>query len=338
MLEKLFESLYLKVFVSIVVGRSSSVVYIELLDKKGVLERLEKSFETISLDSNMHSFIESYIKETPYYYIAILDTSVSQGAIPTCSSQEMSLYKEMSSLKHLCYGGKWAYYTSKFDLQTMQKNYAKVGIDFVFSPFVALAHFFKDKIDTHLAIFILIEDNYMSLSIFENSKLLYAQHLNMEPHKDSEEMTIENSMVDEVDLHLDIGIDLEDVDVDDDIGGLDDFGDIEDLDSIDEIDEFSETQDMEEELQQNEEEPDNKEISNFNEDYQRFLLVQSSINKFYKDKKFNSKFVESAYVADSVGVSSDFKRYLEEEMFLNVYIRHINLVVEVCELAKAELQ
>ena len=54
-------------------------------------------------------------------------------------------------------------------------------------------------------------------------------------------------------------------------------------------------------------------------------------------EKYKSEFVENIYIADSIGISSDLKKYLEEELFLNVYVRHVNLPAEVCEIAKMEL-
>ena len=69
----------------------------------------------------------------------------------------------------------------------------------------------------------------------------------------------------------------------------------------------------------------------------RFLLIQSAVNKFYKDDRFKSEFVEAVYIADGVGISKDLKKYLEEEMFLSVYVRHINLAHELCNTAKLEL-
>ena len=66
------------------------------------------------------------------------------------------------------------------------------------------------------------------------------------------------------------------------------------------------------------------------------MLIQSSINRFYKGFLYDSKFIESAYIADSIGMRGDLKRYLEEEMFLSVFVRHLDLYAEVCEAAKAE--
>ncbi len=333
MLGKLFEKLYLKVFVNIVIYRSHTVVYIELCNTKTTVQSIEESFQTVKLNNKVYEFISEYIKESPYYYISILDASSTQGAIHTCDTTQMERYFDKETSKYKCYNDRWAFYTSKSELTRLQQEYKEIGLDFVFSPFVLLTNFFKDKINTHLAMFILIEENYITLSVFDNSELLFAKHLDMQNSHESDELLMDDGSDEELDLDIDASIDLEDVDVMDD---LDDFGDIEDLDSIGEIDEFAEDEEIQENLQDVEE--DDTESGEFNEDYQRFSLIQSAVNRFYKDDTYNSKFIEDTYIADGVGISGDLKRYLEEEMFLSVYVRNLDLCVEVCELAKAEMQ
>ena len=335
MLSKLFESLYLKVFVNIIVLRANSVVYIEIVDKKGVVvDAAHESFNTVGMDENMYQFISSYINESPFYYVSILDKSISQGASTSCSTKEMSEHFDVGSSKYLCYANRWSCYTPKLDIHSLEKEYSRVGIDFVFSPFIVLAKFFKDKIDTSMAMFILIEDSFVTLSVFDNSQLLYAKHLDMEHYKDSDELLMQGDDSDDIELGIDDDIDLEDMATEE----LDNLGDIEDLDALDDLDEFSDVKDMEEELQEELNDLPVKEIDSFNEDYQRFLLIQGAINDFYKNDKYQSQFIESTYIADGVGVSGDLKRYLEEEMFLNVYIRNMDLDAEICELAKVELR
>ena len=142
--------------------------------------------------------------------------------------------------------------------------------------------------------------------------------------------TIEND--EDIDFNDQAGIDLEDVSVLDNMEELEDldaFGDIEDLDSLEEIDEFSENKDVEEEFHDAVEEVSQESESSFNEDYQRFSLIHSVLGNYYSDEEAESKFIENVYIADGVGVSSDLKRYLEEEMFLNVYIRQANIGAEL---------
>ena len=155
----------------------------------------------------------------------------------------------------------------------------------------------------------------------------------------SDSLVIEEAEVEDVILDEEDSIDLDDIDSIDDIDALDSFGDIEDLDSIDELDEFDDTKDIEEELAESEdsEEFPIEESGELNEDYQRFSLIQSAVNHFYKSEKFESEFIENIYVGDGIGVSRDLKKYLEEEMFLNVYIRHVDLCAELCDITKMEL-
>jgi len=355
MLSKFFNILYLRVFVNIVVGHSKTMVYIEVLNHKNkVVDYDHDSFNTIQLNSEMFQYIENAIKESPFYYISVLDNSVSQGAIPTCDKHKLEDFHDLSDSEYRCYKNKWIYYTDKGDIYNIEKKFQSLGLDFIFSPYVVLANFFKDKIDTHLAMFILLEESLITLSVFNKSELLYAEHFDISSEFDNDVLSIDESNDDSEDIDLDLddeeSIDLDSIDAlddmdelddMDDMDELDDFGDIADLDSIEDIDEFSEGKDLDEELfeeaEEEEEKTPNENNNAFSKDYQRFSLIQSSISHFYKDERFNSEFIENVYIADSVGVSPDFKKYLEEEMFLNVYVRHIDLTLEVCEIAKMEL-
>lgn len=338
MFGKFHELLYLKVLVNIIVGNTKTLIYIEMLNKSGVVASYEETFDTKYFSLEMHEYILEFTKESPYFYISVLDNSLSQGAIPTCSKNKLGYFYDLSASEYKSYKDKWTYYTAKTDVYALEKVYEKVGVDFIFSPFVVLANFFKDKIDTHLAMFVLLQEDAISLSIFNNSQLLYAEHLDMNMEISSDALLMEDDEMEDMDIEED-SIDLDSIDSIDDIDELDDFGDIADLDSIDDIDEFDETKDVEEELaaSEDEEEFPIQDSDELNEDYQRFSLIQNSVNNFYQNEKFESEFVENIYVGDGVGVSSDLKKYLEEEMFLNVYVRHVDLAHELSEITKMEL-
>lgn len=338
MLEKLFKLLYPTVYINIVLKRSKTVVYIEVVSKEKVINSVEELFDTTSLNDKMMNFINLYTTQSPYSYVSFLDSSSLQGAIPTCSKNQLSYYADVSYSEYKCVQKQWTCYTSKDDLYESEKRYSELGVDFIFSPFILLSNFFKDKIDNPIALYILVEENYLSVAVFKHSELIYAEHLDLESSTDDEELLIADES-EELNLE-DEGIDLEDVDAIDDLDLFEDLGEIEDLDSLDDIDEFSETKDVEEEFHQElEEEQETKaQEGGFNEDYQRFTLIQTSVSHFYKDERFENEFVENVYIADGIGISSDLKRYLEEEMFLSVYIRHVELPALVCDIAKLELK
>jgi len=332
-LSKLFEGLYHKVFINIVIHRSKTVVYIEECAKDKVIQSVEESFKTTLLDVRMENFIKSYVNESPFHYISILDTSHSQGAAPTCKSKSFSQFFDINASKSLCYAERWVFYTSNSDLHMVKKEYARIGIDFVFSPFIVLARFFKDKIDTHMSMYVLIQESSLSLVVFDHSELLFADHLDMNHFKNLDDLSMDESP----DIELDMSVNLDDVDVEDDVSELDDFGNIENLDDFEDMEEFSEMKDEPEVFSNDKEIPANF-SEGLNEDYQRFSLIKNSLSHFYKDEKYKSQFVESVYIADAIGVSGDLKKYLEEEMFLSVFIRKIDLCAEICDLAKAEIK
>jgi len=338
MLAKIFEALYHKVFVNIVVKRASTLVYIEMYSKKDVVDSANATFETTKLNDQMLEFITTYTKESPYFYISILDMSDLQGALPTCSKNRFAYFYDLSNCEYKCYEDQWTYYTAKSQLYEIEKVYSQIGVDFVFSPFVVMANFFKDKITGSLALYALVEERFISIGVFEDGNLLYGEHLDIEANSEVEDLLLSDDLEDD-DLKLDVnsGIDLDNIDVDDNSVVLDDFSDIEDLDSLEDIEEFDDTKDVEEELLEGEDVLEKADEGNFNEDYQRFSLIQTAIAHYYKDERYESRFLENMYIADAVGVSSDLKKYLEEEMFLNVYIRKIAIDAEVCELAKKEL-
>ena len=337
MFAKMFEALYFKVLINIVVKRASTVVYIELYSKKKTIDTVHKEFETTKFNEDMLEFITNYTKESPYYYISLLDISSLQGALPTCSKNRLGYYYDLSDCEYRCYEGRWTYYTSKTELYDIEKKYKAIGVDFIFSPFVLLAKFFQDKINGTLAIYALIQENSISLCVFEEGSLIYADHLEIQASFSSDDILLSNDMDEDLELDLDSGIDLESIDVESEESELEDFGNIEDLDSIEDLDEFDDSKDIEEELLESNVSLEEAGDESFNEDYQRFTLIQNSIANFYKDERYESQFLENIYIADGVDVSSDLKKYLEEEMFLNVYVRHMELDAEVCEITKEEL-
>ncbi len=339
-LSKVIENLYLKVFVGIVVSAEKYDVMIEMVKGSDVKERMMKSFPHPGGKGEMQTFIETYTDESPFYYISLLHPMPDQGALPTCSSKRAEDFFDLSTSITLCQDKKWMLYAAKPDLDQLRKEYKNPGLDFIFSPFVVMRRFFKDKIKLGLAFFILAQPESISLAVFKGGSLLFAEQIAMEAEEDD----LFNDMNDEaVSLSFELdadgleeGIDLDDINAIDDLEGLDDLNDIEDLDAVGDLEAFEEHMPepvsvIEEHSAVSEEEP-----QGFNEDFKRFQIIQNGLNNYYSDGKFDQQFIESVYVADACGVTDDLKHYLEEELFMKVYIRRIDLAAEVVDLAKVE--
>ncbi len=344
--------MYDTIIIGIVVTPSQIKLYIEALYRKKTKASYEKHFvlnDTYS-DDLLIDYIKQYVEDSPYCYIALLDNSFEQGAIPTCNKHEMDLYKELSTSIYHCMDQKWAVYTSKLDLKEQQKLLGEeIGIDFIFSPFAIIQHYFHDKIQESMALYLLIKEGALSIAVFAKGELLYGNYVDTTLHEKEDELTqetLDEEASDAVDLE---SIDLDEVDVDLD-ESFDEMDDLENIENLDDIEELSENEeDLEKQLEENLEEiASDEEKEQINDEalevqnrsteaYKIFLEVQKSLHEFYHDQKYKSDFIENIYVADNIAVGKDLKRYLQEEMFLNVYTRTIELEMEVVMLAKEEL-
>ena len=353
MINKIFSFLYDTTLVNIVRKPDTIEVYIETISQKKVKFSETKTFilNDSYHDSLLYDFIHQFATDTPFYYIATLDISNDQGAIPTCDKKEFSKFKDLSTSQYFCIDKLWTCYTSKIDLQAQIGFMDELGLDFIFSPFVVLKDFFSDKISGPIALYVLILESAIIVAVFRDSKLLYGDYIDMslDMEDNTDISSLEDDAMSSEEMGLDESVNLDqidldgDLDFDDELEDMDDFDNIEDLDSIEELG----TEDLEQKLEENYEEASSDEIEEYEQekaqeeestkDFHRFSLIQNSLANYYKDPRFESDFIENIYVADDVRVSNDFKRYIQEEMFLNVYMRSIEVEIELCNLTKMEL-
>lgn len=125
MLDRLFQKLYNRLFVTIVVSGKKSRVYIEKTSSSKelqVLESLQQVFDTQSVDTKMQEFIDSYLEETPYHYIALLDDSQTQGALPTCDTAAFEKFADLRLCESRCVKDSWSYYTHRSDLANLNAD------------------------------------------------------------------------------------------------------------------------------------------------------------------------------------------------------------------------
>ncbi len=348
--------MYDTTIINIVVYAKSIHIYIEQIgNNKKVRHSSEKIFilnDSYS-DELLHDYIKPFTEDTPYYYVVMLDASLEQGAIPTCDKHKMSLYAELSTAKYICIDNKWACYTSQLFLEEEMQLLGEIGCDLIYSPFVVLKNFYADKTKGEIALYVFVQEHSLTLAVFKENRLLYGEYIDtrfeISPEEEMqltadrlEESKDMDSQDDSIDLD-DIELDEDDLNLDDDFDNLESLEPIEDLGDIDSLeDEDNPELQLDESLDaisEKAEELSNeaKDIERTSEDFKRFTLIQQSLSRFYNDERFESDFIENLYVADAVQLTGDFKRYIQDEMFLNVYIRSIEPELEICHLAKEEL-
>lgn len=333
--------LYKKIFIAIVPDGGVYEVRAVSLQQKKVLHKESARFESSSAFEDMVKFVRKQIDDSPYHYIAVLNPDLNQGAISGCSLHDV--IDEIGGAKTICRNEKWLLYASLLELESLKKTYAPIGLDYVFSPFSIIENFFADKIGGGFGLYALAQKDAFSVVFFDEGKLEYAHHYPM--HRKLKENVEEVSTVgftlgvEEEDIQKSAEIDeissLDDLEL---IEELDSLSDIEDLDELEEIADFSEDDLTLEEkrLSSGHSDEIKFEMDQFNEDYERFEFIQKTLAHFYASEQCKNRFVETVYIADAYGSGSELKRYLEEELFLSVLIRRIDLGDEVISLSMSE--
>ncbi|MDX1294933.1 MAG: hypothetical protein R3302_01615, partial [Sulfurimonadaceae bacterium] len=342
-LNKLIERLYLKVFVGIATSYTGTDVVVEMIKGGDVKERIANRFEA-GEEAKIADFLAPYLAESPFHYVAYLNAANDQGALPVHNDKEAKTFIDTSTTLTLSQKNKWLVYSSKLALDELKKSFKDVGVDFIFSPFSVLNRFFTDKIDTGTALYVLAEEDVISAAVFAEGQLLYGRRLALPEEQDIGLEESEGGDSISLSFELDVdgieeGLELDDINAIDDLEGLDDLHEIEDLDTLDDLDTFSEEVAEVSEISLPEEEPEavaDEPMKSFDKDYKRFQLIQTALQHYYSEPKFDSRFVESVYIADGCGVSDDLKQYLEEELFVKVYVRRIDIPTEIVDLAKME--
>ena len=339
MLKRFFQ----KVFVAVLREQNGHAVTVMGIKNNKILYKEQKHFEGSEPSNHFFAYVQKYLEASPLHYVALLNPDANQGAVEGCTLHDISEDDENGGAKTICRNKKWMLYASQKELDNSQKTYSKIGLDFIFSPFSILEHFFMDKIGGDFALYALAQKDSLSLAFFERGRLEYAHHFLMSPSMAiSEEVSDVGFSFDplsheeeEKGIRLDDIESLDDLDIIDD---LDDLSDIEDLDSLEDIAEFSEDiPSYEDQRSRDTHGRDLKDqMDRFNDDYRRFELIQKALSRFYGGEHCRNRFVEMIYIADAYGSGSELKQYLEDELFLTVHIRKIDLAEEVIALSRIE--
>lgn len=342
MLERLFQ----KIFVSIVpVADGHEVLSVALKNKK-VLYKEKRHFEGAEPSNAMNRYIQEVIDPSPIYYISTINTQPHQGAHEGCLNKGKTQHSDDTKVSEVCRNKKWSLYASLDDLHALTYEYHTVGLDFIFSPFSILEHSFADKLKDTFALYAFSMPGLFTVAIFQGDKLEYAHHYSDKKSPGQEDVLEASAMnfashleeeEDESDglIHLDDIEGLEDLDIIDD---LDSLSDIDDLNELEEVHEFSEDMPTSEEKRLGREHSFaiKGNMDSSAEDYQRFGYVQKTLNQFYGMPECRNRFIETVCIADSQGGSEELKRYLEEELFLNVLVRKVDVIETISALAILE--
>jgi hypothetical protein len=174
---KLLESFYRKVYIAIVPGKNATDVFVQMRKHGKILGKSLQTFDTPALGEEALACIAEAASQSPLHYIAVLDTLPAQGAVPTCSLQELPRYADATSCQTLCLDGSWSVFASDESLYQIQETYGATGLDFIFSPFLLLRHYFASSVAAEAALYLLLGETFVAAAVFKEKRLLFGEYV-----------------------------------------------------------------------------------------------------------------------------------------------------------------
>ncbi len=270
------------------------------------------------LSKEIVNYLNTLQSEHEQTYVVLFLNTLGQGAVSGCGED---IYKKFSidksGVKRICIDNDFTIYASLIDINWVDKIFKKVGLDFIFSPFLILNAYIKQDSDNDgVKLYILNTNNGLTIIIKDNSRFLYGSFFNIakEPNLLHEDF---NNIDDDTAINLEDELLVEDFDID-----VDDVGD---------------------DIQELSDEASDIDSSEF--DYSRLTgkdlrfvkYLDSSLKEFYNSELYDSQFITKIKIYDDAGISKDVIDHIENDLLLDTSAENINLLNMVIKVAKDEV-
>jgi hypothetical protein len=185
-----------KLFVGVWLNGETYYINVQKVTPSGGWD--SKSFShSIHDEQLLFKKLKTLQSETAFTYIAFLDHSHFQGAIPTgreseyLNYSEVSRYDDFDDILFKKFGEDWTVYTLRSEMLAFQNRYKNVGFDYIFSPFfLPLSLQKRNQLIKKTSLFAVVEENAIVVAIFNGEKLLYGRYID---EVDFNEIDIEES-------------------------------------------------------------------------------------------------------------------------------------------------
>lgn len=304
-------------FIGVALLENSCKVYVKKIKNSKVIYRAKKSFDIKSKDelsSEVINYLNALQQEHEQTYVALFLNTLGQGAIAGCSTGAYEKFGvDKKNIKSICIDKEFTIYASLIDIQWVDKIFQKVGLDFVFSPFLILNNFIKKEIiEDEVKLYILNTHNGLTIMIKQGKKLLYGSFFNIAKE--------ENLLHD----------DFENVDTSSDINLEDEI--FEEFDEDDS--EFEEMQNLDDELEFDDEDLQSR-LSQ--KDARLVKYLDASLKEFYHGDLYDSAFISTVKIYDDAGMNGEVIRHIENELLLDTSAENINILDFVLEISEEEV-
>ncbi len=304
--------------VSVALLENSCKVHVKKIKNSKVIHRAKKSFDIQSKDqlsTEIINYLNALQAEHEQTYMALFLNTLGQGAISGCSTGTYEKFGvDKKNVKSICIDKEFTIYASLIDIQWVDKIFQKVGLDFIFSPFLILNHFAnKETLEDEVKLYILNTNNGLTIMIKQRKKLLYGSFFNIAKednmlYEDFESM--DSNSVENMEEEL-----FDEFDIDDD-------SDIEEMQEFDDENEFEDGV-LKSRLSQM--------------DSRLIKYLDASLKEFYNSDLYESAFISKVKIYDDAGMNTEVIKHIEDELLLDTSAENINILEVISEIAEEEV-
>jgi len=300
-------------YIIVIIYESDITVTVSDIKDEKIITSEEENFSLVdqnSFSDELTYYINQKQNEVTKSYIITLLDSLGQGMIPTCSAGHFQKYSvDMKNIYNVCVDKKFTNYVSKIDIKWIQKLFASTGIDYIFSPFILLSKMIeKDEINSEVKLFMLYINNGITLLVKKDSEYLFGSYFNIGE---------EDPLLSQLDSSFEDNTEEDEFEIEDD------FDDEFEFEIDDE--EFEQESDY------------GQELSMIEEDKRLIKYLNIALKEFYSEEIYESSFIDSVTIYSDEGVEQTLLEYIENELFLNTYVKKIDYVNQLIVLAQEEV-
>lgn len=336
-LTKTLQKKFSNVFVAILSEKNEYVLKYIVIKNEKIKESEEKRFpmdEDKKLSSDIKEFLLSLQKGYKFVYIAVLLESISQNCLSGCEKEKLKEYGvEEEKVYTVCVDKKWMSYVLKSDILWLKSIFEEVGLDFIYSPFLVLNNFIRNKKSRNKnTLHLLYSVNSITLMLFDEEKLVFNAFFKI-PFKEFDfKDEDEEELKPEEDTSID-GIELDNIESEDE--EFEGFVDITKLEDDD--DSFKEDEEILQDAKEQIASSSLEDLELYGREVIIFKYIKSAIEEYYKNDKYDSEFLEDIIFYCDSNISNDIITMIENDLFLNVEIHSIDIKEEMINMSIKEV-
>lgn len=321
-LKKIIRHLLCTVVVGVEIDNRFCYVTTKFYKRSKVVEIQTKVFKTISAELPMSAvrYINAIRLKKPFTYISSLSTSIIQGVMNTANKDDFIKYGvnivDVESKRI----DDWFVYCSKEGIAETKKQFLKIGVDFVISPFILLHYLIKCIGDDACNLYILFQKSNITMMIVKGSKeVLFGAYYILESKIDLRDNTDKKRLSKDLD---DIEESNATKNINNELANLGDLGDESDRDE--ELIEFLKDESdgtSKENVSTNHEES----FDDFSRVSYAAKFIQSAVSEFYNNEIYKSDFITQIVLFNPHEIDEKVLKHIANVTMLDLDIRSCNI-------------